>query len=258
MSPSYVKAHIRVDSIELFEANFKPSTKSNPNSRVISRRNSDVLLPDHQLRGNISLLRRVWTLFAKPVRRCNGHYPGRSIAPDRTTASTPAIAQGDRREDAATAPPVVQNVLHLSRGFADRWADWALEPLVDSDFHADSGWTRKHLSDDFPSDKVHTIPTSARILSINGVTELTASILMGSNLALGGDKTLSAKLTLGAAVLRLDAAYRALRVVEGRKSHETNFANSPGAIKKARIRHIRVIPGHQACVTARQQPLLFT
>ncbi|KAI3476897.1 hypothetical protein L1887_61488 [Cichorium endivia] len=232
MSPSYVKAHIRVDSIELFEANFKPSTKSNPNSRVSSRRNSDAASSRSPARAT------------SPSYAESGPFsPSQSDAAMDTTQDDPSLPvddsidsgyrpRGPPRRRSNSASRLSRMSSTSLRGFADRWADWALEPLVDSDFHADSGWTRKHLSDDFPSDKVHTIPTSARILSINGVTELTASILMGSNLALGGDKTLSAKLTLGAAILRLDAAYRALRVVEGRKSHGTNFANAPGGDQK--------------------------
>ncbi|GAK65420.1 uncharacterized protein PAN0_008c3637 [Moesziomyces antarcticus] len=232
MSPSSVKAHIRVDSIELFEANFKPSAKSNPNSRVSSRRNSDAASSRSPARAT------------SPSYAESGPFsPSQSDAAMDTTQDDPSLPiddsidsgyrqRGPPRRRSNSASRLSRMSSTSLRGFADRWADWALEPLVDSDFHADSGWTRKHLSDDFPSDKLQTIPTSARILSINGVTELTASILMGSNLALGGDKTLSAKLALGAAVLRLDAAHRALRVVDGRKSHETNFANAPGGGQK--------------------------
>lgn len=205
MSPSNVSANIRVDSIEFFEAHFQPESKP-------ERSTAHAWQPAP---SNLSSLgtRAESQSDTEPMVDTSTH--GDSV----DGSSRRLWPSGDRGQNAS---PLRRT--GSSRGFADRWTDWALEPLVDSNFHADSGWSRNHPDKDVSSRKFQTIPSSARIVSISGVTELKASLLVGSNLALGGDGTLAAKLVLGEISVGLDAAHRLVCAVEERKARRSGWA----------------------------------
>ncbi|SPO27524.1 uncharacterized protein UTRI_10641 [Ustilago trichophora] len=223
MSPSNATAHLRIDSIDLFEARFKPETirksrrgfGSRRNSASPSSRPSTPLSPQARPdRGVLSPSQSDAELdTTQEFTSTNDDtfdWPGRPSQPTR------------KRSNSASR---LSKMSHGSlRGFADRWADWALEPLTESDFHADSGWTRQHLDDGVLPHQLQTIPSSARIVSISGLTELTASLLVGSNFALGGDRTLATKLVLGSTTLGLDAAHRVMCILEERKARRTGWA----------------------------------
>lgn len=225
MSPSNVTAHLRVDSIDVFEATFKPDVEPRSTSRSGSRR------------GSLARSSRPSTPLSSQPRTDRGVLsPSHShvdLDPlqDQSSiyddsfewSSRPRPTRPTRQRSNSASRPSKMSVGSL-RGFADRWADWALEPLIESDFHAETGWTRKHLDDGVSPQQLQTIPTSARIVSVNGVTELTASLLLGSSFALGGDSTLATKLVLGNATFGLDAAHRAMCIVEERKARRKGWA----------------------------------
>ncbi|SPO27179.1 uncharacterized protein UTRI_10641_B [Ustilago trichophora] len=223
MSPSNVTAHLRIDSIDLFEASFKPETTPKYRRGFGSRRNSTA--PSSRPSTPLSPQ-------ARPDRGVLS--PSQSDAePDATQQLTstnddsldwPCRPSRPTRKRSNSASRLSKMSHGSLRGFADRWADWALEPLTESDFHADSGWTRQHLDNGVLPHQLQTIPSSARIVSISGLTELTASLLVGSNFALGGDRTLATKLVLGSATLGLDAAHRVMCVLEERKARRTGWA----------------------------------
>ncbi len=222
MSPSAVAMHLRVDSVDLFEANFKPDVKLKHASALASRRNSNAQssrpsTPLRQARADRG--------FMSPSQSGNDL---NAVGDDTSTyddsydwCSRPSHPFRARSNSASHLSKMSSSSL---RGFADRWADWALEPLVDSDFHADSGWTRQHLDAGFQPHQLQTIPSSARIVSISGVTEFTASLLVGSDFALGGDGTLAGRLTFGNIAIGLDAAHRMVCIVEERKARRTGWA----------------------------------
>ncbi|SJX62420.1 uncharacterized protein SRS1_13267 [Sporisorium reilianum f. sp. reilianum] len=219
ISPSTIAAHLRIDSIDLFEANFKPEAMSQPSSRLKSQQ--DGASPS--------------TPTATPSRQPDA---GRGVlSPSQSDMDLDAAATTyDDSLDWSSHPSRPKHARDTSeifsskppsaplRAFADRWADWALEPLVDSDFHADSGWTRQHLDQGVSQQRLQAIPAAARIASISGLTELTASLLVGSNLALQGDRTLAARLVLGNISVGLDAAHRVMCIVEERKARRSGWA----------------------------------
>ncbi|KAJ9480159.1 Protein FMP27, mitochondrial [Pseudozyma hubeiensis] len=214
MSPSTVSAHLRIESVDLFEANFIPEEKPDRTSRTQDHREKAETPFPAQERADSSLM-----------------------SPSQSDAELDAAAaSNDDSLDWSTRPTQPRRARSSSasrlsrmpstslRGFADRWADWALEPLVESDFHADSGWTRQHIDQGFSPQQLQTIPAAARIASVSGLTELTASLLVGSSLALGGDRTLAARFVLGNIGLGLDAAHRVMRVIEERKTRRSGWA----------------------------------
>ncbi|KAJ1023449.1 hypothetical protein NDA16_003066 [Ustilago loliicola] len=222
MSPSNVTAHLRIDSIDVFEATFKPDAEPErafgPGLR----------------RGGVAPSSRPSTPLSSQPRTDRGFLsPSQSdvdLDPTQDQSSTyddsfewTSRPTRPKRQRSNSASRLSKMSVGSLRGFADRWADWALEPLVESDFHADSGWTRRYLDDGISPQQLQTIPASARIVSVTGVTELTASLLLGSSFALG-DSTLATKLVLRSTTFGLDAAHRIMCVVEERKARRSGWA----------------------------------
>ncbi|CDR98696.1 hypothetical protein [Sporisorium scitamineum] len=220
ISPSTLAAHLRIDSIDLFEAKFKPEALVNRSSKLSSQHSSaspSSSRPSTPLSPQAAAGRGVLS----PSHSDMDLDPAASLHDDSLESSRPYRPKRARSSSASHLSRMPSASL---RGFADRWADWALEPLVDSDFHADSGWTRQHLDEGVSHQQLQAIPASARIASISGLTELTASLLVGSNLALGGDRTLAARFVLGNISLGLDAAHRAICIIEERKARRSGWA----------------------------------
>lgn len=226
MSPSTVATHLRIESIDLFQATFKPEKKSQASLDSQSHRENEPFCPkpssplpprDRSDRRSIS--------------------PGQSDTElDATAAASddsldwPSHLSRPKRAPSSRASRLSRMPSNSLRGFADRWADWALEPLVESDFHADSGWTRQHFDQGVSPQQLQTIPAAARIASVSGITELTASLLVGSNLTLGGDRTLAARLALGNIALGLDAAHRVICIIEERQARRSGWAPTQNGI----------------------------
>ncbi|GAC93156.1 potential mitochondrial protein Fmp27 [Pseudozyma hubeiensis SY62] len=214
MSPSTVAAHLRIESVDFFEANFMPQEK-----------------PAHPSRPQDCPEKA--EAFSPPQERADSSL----MSPSQSDAELDALATSNddsldwstrptqpRRARSSSASRLSRVPSRSLRGLADRWADWALEPLVESDFHADSGWIRQHIDQGFSPQQLQTIPAAARIASVSGLTELTASLLVGSSLALGGERTLAARFVLGNIALGLDAAHRVMQVIEERKARRSGLA----------------------------------
>ncbi|SNX85612.1 uncharacterized protein MEPE_04321 [Melanopsichium pennsylvanicum] len=228
MSPSHATAHIRIDCIELFEANFRPDTIPNLQRGFGSRRNSAA----DSSRPPTPLSTTTADRGVMPPSQSNVELDTTeelAFTYDNSFERSCRLSRATRERSNSASR--LSRMSHGSlRGFADRWADWALEPLVESDFHADSGWTRQHLDNGGSPHQLQKIPSSARIMCITGVSELTASLLVGSNFALGGDRTLAAKLALGSTAIGLDAVHRVMCIAEERKARRTGWAPSKQGI----------------------------
>ncbi|KAJ1599133.1 hypothetical protein NDA14_002572 [Ustilago hordei] len=223
MSPSNVTAHLRVDSIDVFEATFKPDAKLKRAFEHGSRQSSVApsSRPATPLSSHPRADRDILSPTQSEIDLDAAHHQSSTFDESFEWSSRPTRPKCQRSNSASRLSKMSVGSL---RGFADRWADWALEPLVESDFRADSGWTRRYLDDGYWPQQLQTIPASARIVSVSGVTELTASLLIGSSFALGGDSTLATKLVLGSTTLGLDAAHRIMCILEERKARRSGWA----------------------------------
>ncbi|TKY87814.1 hypothetical protein EX895_003395 [Sporisorium graminicola] len=220
ISPSFISAHLRIDSIDLFEASFSPDAIRSSSS-----------IPKSQQYGASPSSRPTTPLSSQAFAGQGVLSPTHSekelgVAASSHDDSFEWSSHPARPNQARSASESVSRKLPSAslRGFAHLWADWALEPLVDSNFQADSGWTRQHLDEGVSHQQLQAIPAAARIASISGLTELTASLLVGSDLALGEDCTLAARLVLGNLSLGLDAAHRVMCIIEERKARRSGWA----------------------------------
>ncbi|KAN0066097.1 Protein SABRE [Thecaphora frezii] len=115
-------------------------------------------------------------------------------------------------------------------GFTDRWADWALEPLADSDFSADTGWSQDANGPGRPtSQRRAAIPESARLLSLPGVSEVQIGLLLGTSFTFRAKERVDIAITMCETTVGMDAVSRVASILASRKTERSAKKPSPAA-----------------------------
>ncbi|PWZ01312.1 hypothetical protein BCV70DRAFT_158220, partial [Testicularia cyperi] len=221
ISPSMISAQLRLESIQMFEARFPQRLygRELSQSRLSSfSQLSNIVTPPQSRQGSGR-----WARYRDDSFRCMSPTGGDLSGADDSIDWSDSCASPKLQRSNSASKLSSMSSMSL-RGFTDRWADWALEPLSDSDFSAETGWAQEHLDANIPARLLRNVPASARLLSLPGTTELSAGLLLGSNGLLGTDETLDASISLGTMTVGMDAVLRVLRIVEERKARRTGFA----------------------------------
>ncbi|EPQ31935.1 uncharacterized protein PFL1_00134 [Pseudozyma flocculosa PF-1] len=113
-------------------------------------------------------------------------------------------------------------------GFTDRWADWALEPLADSDFSSDTGWLQGGSGSGSsakggPMRRRAAIPETSRLLSLPGVSELQIGLLLGTNFTFRAREMVDLSVSMCETVVGVDSVLRVASILESRKAQRTGW-----------------------------------
>ena len=241
----HARVRLRIEGVQVFEADFPPhSLHETPRAASLSRFSFSPVMSDssrptsptssqpqqyyqhHNHPQHMKHMRRRTATFVRPDSSSGYETSPHLAASEDTSFEWPETGSprpmspgpGLKRSNSVSMLGAMSG-LSLS-GFTDRWADWALEPLADSDFSTDTGWARRHSHSRGPGagQRNVQIPESARLLCLAGVSELGLGLLFGSSFNLKAKEMVDISINMCETTVGLDAVLRVMSILEEKKA----------------------------------------